>query len=402
MTPETNVILGLSPVTIANGTNVGMLAGLSTPDAMASAGNNIVIGGVGSNLIDIGGSNNKILGHDGEADFDPGTGKLTTITTLDPSVGGQDVINVTGGNNVVFGGGAAGNLITIGAGGNVVVGDNGNASFTPAGVLTFITTSDVMDAEATTSSPRPPAPATTWCSAALGADTITVGGSNNTIVGDNGSAIFDATSGLLTHITTFINELDDVNNVGGNDVIDVTGGNNVIIGGTGANADHRRRQWQHYRIGHDGEAFFADVQGQAVSQQRPRRHVAIQSLDQSEGGNNTITINGDGNNVIFGGTGANQITVNGNGSNVIDGANGEASYTNGVLTEIQTTGETAPEGAIGGEALVQSTEATTSFINGVLVPAIAYGGNNTITLGNGNNVIVGGYGRGHYHHRQRQ
>ena len=60
------------------------------------------------------------------------------------------------------------------------------------------------------------------------------------------------------------------------------------------------------------------------------------------GGDDTITVDGDGNNVIFGGSGADTIAINGNGDNVILGDNGAASYVNGVLTEVATTGESAP------------------------------------------------------------
>ena len=378
--PETNVTLNLSPVAInRNNANQSTLVGVTSPTP-AGAGNNIIIGGVGTNTIDIGGSYNDIIGHDGEANYDPGTGLLTSITTLDPTYGGQDLINVTGGENVILGGGAAGNVITVGGGGNVIVGDNGNADFTPAGVATFVTTSNVDDFGNNTITVGGLGDNVVF--GGSGADTITVAGSNNVILGDNGSADFNSSNGDLTSITTFVNEPDDVNNVGGNDVIDVTGGNNVIIGGTGAN-EITVDGGGNTIIGHDGEAYFTSVNNTDVLNTNPQTGIAIETLDQSEGGNNTITINGNGNNVIFGGTGANLITVNGNGDNVIFGANGAASYANGVLTEVATTGETAPSEAFG-NTMFPSSESNNS--------GVVYGGNNTITVGNGNNVIVGGFG----------
>ena len=87
--------------------------------------------------------------------------------------------------------------------------------------------------------------------------------------------------------------------------------------------------------------------------------------------------------MIFGGSGADAIAVNGNGDNVIFGDNGAASYTNGVLTEVATTGETAPA-EVFGNTVFPSSKSNNS--------GVVYGGNDTITVGNGNNVIVGGFG----------
>ncbi len=64
----------------------------------AGSGNSIVIGGTGADTIDVGGSNNKIIGNDGKASFDPTTGKLTSITTQDPTRGGNASITVSGGS----------------------------------------------------------------------------------------------------------------------------------------------------------------------------------------------------------------------------------------------------------------------------------------------------------------
>ena len=87
--------------------------------------------------------------------------------------------------------------------------------------------------------------------------------------------------------------------------------------------------------------------------------------------------------MIFGGSGADGITINGDGSNVIFGDNGAASYVNGALTEVQTTGEIAPAEVFGNVAF-PSSESNNS--------GVVYGGNDTITVGNGNNIIVGGFG----------
>ena len=102
--------------------------------AFGGSGNNVVIGGIGGDTIKLGGANNTIIGDDGEATFGT-SGQILTITTQDPSFGGNDTITVNGGNNVIFGG-TGNDTITVqtsgntAPSGNVIVGDDGDATFT--------------------------------------------------------------------------------------------------------------------------------------------------------------------------------------------------------------------------------------------------------------------------------
>ena len=174
----------------------------------------------------------------------------------------------------------------------------------------------------------------------IGGDTIDVGGTNNTIIGDDGQATYDATTGKLTAITT----QDPA--IGGVDIINVTGGGNAIIGGFGADQ---------ITIGGGGNVVlgdngYADFTAAGVL-------TFITTSDQTEGGDDTIEVDGNGNNEILGGSGADQITVNGDGRNIIFGDNGDASFdaTTGNLTKIETIGElSAASGA------VPSVESSTS------------------------------------------
>ncbi len=63
--------VNLSPVAISIVSNVNQstLVGVTSPTP-AGAGNNIVIGGIGDDTIDIGGTNNTVLGDDGQAIYD--------------------------------------------------------------------------------------------------------------------------------------------------------------------------------------------------------------------------------------------------------------------------------------------------------------------------------------------
>src|SRR5262249_25949054 len=107
-------------------------------------------------------------------------------------------------------------------------------------------------------------------------------------------------------------------------------------------------------IGDDGQANF-DATGVLTS---------VTTSTPTDGGNDTITVTG-GSNVIFGGVGDDTITVQTvtttPSGNVIVGDDGSATFTTGALTHIQT-----------------------------LDPS--FGGNDVITTGNGNNVIIGGSG----------
>src|SRR5262249_19582999 len=110
------------------------------------SGNNVAIGGIGADTITLGGANNTILGDDGKATFGT-SGQILTITTQDPGIGGGDVITVTGGGNVIFGGTGADTIAVQTAqgqnapSGNVIVGDDGDATFTSEPVSNSLATS---------------------------------------------------------------------------------------------------------------------------------------------------------------------------------------------------------------------------------------------------------------------
>ena len=65
---------------------------------------------------------------------------IDRITTTYPTVGGNDVITLSGGSNIVFGG-AGNNTITIGgAGNNIVAGGNAEATLVMGSVRSVRTT----------------------------------------------------------------------------------------------------------------------------------------------------------------------------------------------------------------------------------------------------------------------
>ena len=112
------------------------------------------------------------------------------------SVGGNDVINVSSGGNVIIGGTGA-DTITIGGSGNVVLGDDGDATSrssagntpTYVSVLTAHRDDRPDRSAATTASPSM-ATATTSSSAVPAPTRFVNGSGNNVIFGDNGDATF--------------------------------------------------------------------------------------------------------------------------------------------------------------------------------------------------------------------
>ena len=121
----------------------------------------------------------------------------------------------------------------------------------------------------------------------------------------------------------------------------------------------------------------------------------IETTNQTDGGDDTI-VAGDGNNVVLGGSGADQITL-GNGANTILGDNGDATFAvalasgtvaggnaaySRTLTQIETTAEVSSNGTL------RDTADQTAG-------GAVRGGDDTIGVGAGNNVIFGGLGADH-------
>ena len=228
------------------------------------SGDNIVIGGSGSDTIVLGGAANKVIGDNGEAFFDA-AGTLTSITTTNPADAGDNIITVTGGNNVIFGG-AGNDTITVQTvstvpSGNVIVGDDGTATFT-SGVLTRHSDADRHSA----------APSTITTG---DGNNVIIGGSGATrsrsatataILGDNGSADFSLLGVLID-----IPGSDPV--YGGDDVIRAGNGNNVIIGGAGSDRI-TAGNGSNVVVGNDGAALYTAAGVLTTIETRTRATVA--------------------------------------------------------------------------------------------------------------------------------
>ena len=101
-----------------------------------SIGNDIAIGGMSGDTIDVSGGHNLVFGDDGQIDFsradrtttpgaDTDASDIDFVESLSTTAGGGiDTITTLGGNDIVIGG-RAGDFINVGNGDNLVIGDSG-------------------------------------------------------------------------------------------------------------------------------------------------------------------------------------------------------------------------------------------------------------------------------------
>ena len=327
---------------------------------VTGAGSSVVIGDYG--VIDIVGQAAGVVDPFGSL----GAEVITTVMSVDTSVGGDNTINV-GDNDVIIGGAGDDHIVVGAVGADVIIGDNGEVDYVN-GVLTSAESidplhggADVISGPLVNGQATPAGSGGSVIIGGVGADSISIGGADNVVVGDDGRALF-TTAGVLSSVTT----LDP--SYGGANVITISGGHDTVLGGYGSD-QITIGGGDDVVVGDNGYASFTASGALAF----------ITTTDQSFGGNNAILVNGGGGNTIFGGSGADTIMVNGAGGNVVFGDNGEAYFTNGVLTQIETIGEVAA--ASGATASVESTTS-----------GVVYGGDDTIKVGSGDNVIVGGLG----------
>ncbi len=353
----------------------------------AGNGDNIVVGGTAADFITTGDGADVVLGDNGSATFDAGL--LTHIQASDPTSGDGDTIIAGAGDKVIFGG-VGGDSITTTGGADIVVGDGGEATFVN-GLLTSV------QSDALAPGGNDTIVAGEGDNIVIGGtadDSITTGGGDDVLIGDNGVATF--VSGSLSTIQSI------VQTVGGADTISAGNGNNIIIGGTASDAI-TTGDGNDILIGDSGAATF--VNGSLST---------IQSNTPESGGADTIS-GGNGDNIVIGGTANDSITTGG-GTDIVLGDNGSATFDASQLTHIQTSDPTAGDGdsidagagdnvifgGAGGDSITTTVGADiivgdggeATFVNGLLTSvqsdALELGGDDTIVAGEGDNIVIGG------------
>ncbi|MCA9066487.1 MAG: hypothetical protein KDA96_25640, partial [Planctomycetaceae bacterium] len=301
----------------------------------SGAGNDTVVAGFGSDTVLAGNGNNIVVGDHADAVIDA-SGILRSITTTSSGVGSGDVISTGSGRDIIVGG-AGGDDVTAGEGNNIVIGDNGTATFDVTGTLRDIVSQDDGIGGADTVS------AGSGNDVVLGGttgDRITLVGGSNVVLGDGGHATFDA-AGQLRSINTLSPGF------GGDDVISTGNGDDVVLGGSGADSI-LAANGRNTLFGDNGVASFSGT-GTLVD---------VYSTNVTAGSNDTITA-GTGNDLVIGGAASDSINA-GTGNNIITGDNGYGTFD-----------------AAGRIMMLMTLSSST-------------GGQDNVTTGNGNDLILGG------------
>ena len=325
----------------------GLLAGFgsSQPDVGGNDlidvgdGANIVVGGFGNDTINAGAGADILLGDNGMVTYTPGTTNLLEVVATDTTnaTGGDDIINAGEGNNLIIGG-VGTDTVTGGNGANLVIGDNGRITWTPGGNLVSVASTDpALGAGDTIVLGN----GGNVVIGGFGGDTVTSGSGNDTLIGDNGAIGY--TGGVMTSVAS----TDVIAGTGGNDIINGGDGNNLVIGGVGGDAI-TTGSGADVIIGDNG-TILLDGNGTVVR---------ISTGNPILGGDDIIAT-GAGNDIAIGGAGSDTITSP-SGNNIL----------------------------IGDGGLVTIIGGTTTI--GTLDPQ--YGGDDIISGGSGNNVIIGGAG----------
>ena len=199
----------------------------------AGEGNNIVIGGMGSDTI-TGGSGSGIdvvLGDNGKAVWSAPDVRASFESTAIGD-GGNDDIRVGNGDNIVLGGFGT-DVIVTGDGSDLILGDNGKFTYTTTARVTKLTRAETTDPDGTTGAADTivMGGGTTQniVLAGMGADLVngpayaatgttgTASSGDDIVLGDNGFVTWDL-NGVITEFASTLPTL------GGNDMVDVGDG----------------------------------------------------------------------------------------------------------------------------------------------------------------------------------
>ncbi len=356
---------------------------LGIDQSASDAGNDTITAGVGQSVVMGGGGGDSLIGGAGNAVIFGDSGEVERTAALaivnantvdgtglgEESLGGDDIVSITGdGSNLVFGGAGNDSLTITGAGNNVVLGDLGAVNFAGS-VMTVSGYNAAGD---------------TGTSSYAATDTITVSGNGsnvafggagddsigasgagaNYLLGDSGVAVLNVINAVasLVSVTTVDSVTGGEEAIGGNDTIALAGAsNNVAFGGAGNDIFTITGTGDNVAMGDLGTA---SVTGTTLT---------VAGHNATIGGSDTLTVGAgaSGNNILMGEAGIDTLTVNGGGNNILLGDAGTATVTVGTLA-LGTV--TTVDGSSGGEE--------------------AIGGNDLITVnGNGNNIGMGGFGQ---------
>ena len=376
----------------------------------AGNGNNIIIGGYGDNSITTGSGDNLIFGASGAVSRHAGTGVVVYANTVEEDYGGDNIIKAgtagSGADTIM--GGIGRNVIQVGGGKNVVIGHlggiNGYAHSQLSSTRLAGTVPDVWGsvvptigdavANAHVTMPGTATALADTISAGNGSNIIIAGGGNNSITAGAGDNIIFGAAGSVSRDGNNADALVYAQTVeesqSGTASISAGDGKNIIFGGFGA-AKITAGNGANIILGHLGAVDPLTVFARYVPELSAVVGPTTAGLGVLPAGalNGATIAAGSGNNIVMGGSGPNTITT-GAGTDVIFGAAGQITrdpnYAFLTVNHLFSTATTVEE-TYGGNNVINA--GTTGSAADIVFGGI---GANTITVGNGANVVLGHLG----------
>ncbi len=211
-------------------------AAVGNDTVITGIGNDIVIGGLGVDGITIADGDNILLADEGLVVFEPGTGAVDRIQTLNSSEGGNDNVTTGDGADIILGGFGE-DTLTGGDGTAVVLGDNGSIEYTLDGDSSDIDRIVTVD---------PSEGGNDRITSGNGDDLLVGGTGSDTIFGGDGSDVIlgdfaEITGDILFHQSfppandpNFVYTSIDTNHPSGNaDTIHAGAGDDFVLGQQG-------------------------------------------------------------------------------------------------------------------------------------------------------------------------
>ncbi|WP_152048578.1 beta strand repeat-containing protein [Aureimonas psammosilenae] len=356
----------------ANGTALGdVLVGSTSADTLNAAG--------GDNLVFGGGSLSASV--DGGDTITTGNGNDTIYGN-----GGNDTINAGSGNDLVYGGIGTDNItVSAQAGQTVTVYGGGSANDTVDGADTIVVSTSAGSALVYGNADN---------------DSITVGSNgNNSIYGGLGNDTVNVTSNGANMIVGGVNDADSIT-VTGNGTNTVYGGSGVnaqddgndtiAISGSGSNLVYGNGGNDGVTITGDGaNTVYGGFGDDNVSITGDGANLVVGGLGDAD----TITIAGDGNNTVYGGSavdttndGNDLISVNGAGSNLIYANGGDDRVT------VLGGGDNSVYGGLGNDSIFVGATGLGNAATGDNLLVGGTGTNNFTIFSEGNTTVYGGEG----------
>ena len=387
-------------------------------DSVTAGGkDSVIIGGFGADKITVTGDENVVLGDNGEVKFVSDESSrtswkvesgLSSVETIENSIGSIDTINITGSHNVVMGG-ADGDTINInresaekGGSDNVVLGDGGKAAFDPsvakvgdmnvsAGIVSVATADDSVGKKDTIVIHG----GQNTVMGGVAGDEIELYGDDNIVLGDGGESVreWNADNKVFDAIK-YVKTTNDDN--GDADTINIHGGKNAVMGGAAGDkieiGDQNKNNGNENVVLGDGGSYVVDKTNKEVTVATSRevkdgKVVIYGDVD-------TINIHG-GQNTVMGGAAGDKIELYGD-DNIVLGDGGESvrewNAENKVFDAIKSVKTTDDDN--GGEDIINIHGGKNAVMGGAVDDKINIGdegkgnGNINVVLGDGGSYVV--------------